>query len=376
VSERSVPRSVVLARPRGGGVGAVAGAAARELRARGWVVREVAIGDGGVPAAEATRALRAQRRAVRGAGVLHVELGALDLAPFWFGVLAAPLARATVVVAHDAPRVAKAPGAGLIRTGTRWPDIAAHRLLAPALDRPLLRVLAREADVGVVLSEAARAAWRKPAPAEVLAIDHGADPPAPGRPAPSAGRHVLCAGFVGPAKGIDVLLDAWSIVGAATDLPLVIAGTHTGGAVDDRHSRELRERGARLDRPPLWTGWVSEEELRRLVAEAAIVVAPFRRSNPVSGVVVRAMVEGRAIAATRVPAAGALRDGVDAMLVEPGDAPALARALGCLLADPALRDRLGDAAARAAAERFTWDRHVAGLEAAYERARERRCASR
>ena len=40
---------------------------------------------------------------------------------------------------------------------------------------------------------------------------------------------MLFAGYVGPGKGVDVLLDAWRVVAAGTRLPLLIAGTNTGG---------------------------------------------------------------------------------------------------------------------------------------------------
>lgn len=53
-----------------------------------------------------------------------------------------------------------------------------------------------------------------------------------------------------------------------------------------------------------------------------------------------------------------VRDGVDGLLVPREDVPALARALAAVLADEALRARLG-AAARASAERFAADRVVA-----------------
>ena len=88
---------------------------------------------------------------------------------------------------------------------------------------------------------------------------------------------------------------------------------------------------------------------------------------------VRAMAEGRAIVATRVPAVvDALEDGVSALLVEPGDAIGLAAALRRLVDDRELRDRLGAAAARRAAERHTWPRYLDGLAGAYAAAVESR----
>lgn len=363
----------MVVRPaRPSGVSVHAARAARTLREHGWNVVELALPEHAVPAIGGPRAALANRRALRDAAVVHLELGALDLTTFWFGLIAAQLAR-TVVVAHDAPRIVLAPGAGMIGGGTRWRDVLGHRILSPLLDEVLRARLSHCARAGVVLTEGARRAWSATGPSRIIVAEHGAEPWSAGRLSPSEGRHVLYAGFLGASKGVDVLLEAWGEIGESAGMPLVIAGTHTG-SLDDRHyASELRERASALPNAPIWRGWVSDQELDRLFASAAVVVVPYRRSNPASGVIVRAMVEGRAIVATRVPAAlDALRDREDAMLVAPGDAAGLRRVIAELLADPSLRDALGAAAARHAAQRFTWERHMAGLQSAYRIARKGR----
>ena len=220
--------------------------------------------------------------------------------------------------------------------------------------------------MGVVLSERARTSWTDNAPRRIIVADHGADPPTAGRCRPSNGEYALFAGYIGPGKGIDTLLEAWRLIAARSRLPLVIAGGNTGGIQDAAYESRLRELSSRLPVPPKWLGFVSDPEFTRLVAEAAVVVAPYKRSNPASGVLVRAMVEGRAVVATRVPAAlDCLEDGVSGLLVEPDDSHALAEALDLALRDPALRDRLGSAAERSAAGRFTWPRYIERLTDAY-----------
>jgi glycosyltransferase involved in cell wall biosynthesis len=241
-----------------------------------------------------------------------------------------------------------------------------HRILSPALDGGLARRFARKTAVAVVLSERARVAWTYDAPRCIVVADHGAEPPTPGRRPSSNGRYALFAGYVGPGKGVDTLLEAWGVLAGRSGLPLVIAGTSTGGLDDVGYEGRLRDFSSRLPAPPTWLGFVSDEEFAQLVAEAAVVVAPYRRSNPASGVLVRAMVEGRAIVATRVPAAlDCLEDGVSGLLVDPDDPQGLAHALELLLGDPALRDRLGTAAASSAAARFTWPRYLERLTRAY-----------
>jgi glycosyltransferase involved in cell wall biosynthesis len=357
---------IVVVRPAGpSGVSQHAARAAGQLRAHGYPVVELAVPEHAVPALGGVRAALASRRTIREAAAVHVELGALNVTVFWFALVAASLARA-VVVAHDAPGIVNAPGAGLIGGGSRWRDILGHRIFSPLLDRPLRAWLSRSARAGVVLTDAARRAWSATGPSDIVVVAPGAEPPFRQRTPPSEGKHVLYAGFVGPSKGIDVLLDAWGEIGASAGIPLVIAGTHTGSREDDRYARELQERASALAIRPVWRGWVSDAELARLFAEAALVVAPYRQSNPASGVIIQAMVAGRPIVASRVPAAlDALGDREDALLVAPGDVMGLRQAIQQLLFDPALRDALGAAAADRAAERFSWDRHVAGLETAY-----------
>jgi glycosyltransferase involved in cell wall biosynthesis len=363
----------VLVRPEGGGVADVARNVAGQLGRRGWDVAEIALGDDAtIPAWSALRALLAHRRELAAADLVHVELGALGLAAwwfaFWFALRPSGSRAPLVLVAHDPPRIVLAPASGLVNTGGRVRRILAYRALSPLLDRRLRRTLARRVSVGVVLSEHARADWSPRGPRRIVVADHGADLPVRDPRPPSAGEYVLFAGFIGPAKGVDVLLDAWRELGDAP-LRLVVAGIDAGSQPDGRYLRQLRKLGAELASPPQWRGWVDKGELARVVADAAIVVLPYRRSNPASGILVRAMVEGRAIVATRVPAAlDALTDGQDALLVAPGDPGGLAGALARLIEDPPLRDRLGAAAAARAAGRFTWDRHLTGLISAYQAA--------
>ena len=357
-------RTVFYVAPSEGGVAAVADGAIRELRRRGWNVRDVRLGRDGAPAITAAQALW-QQPGWRQADRVVAEFGLLDTAVFWWALLATAVRRDLVAVAHDAPQLALAPGAGLLRGGTRARDIVGHRALAPALDRVLRAALTRRVGVGVTLSGDAGREWRRRGLTRWVGIEHGADPPRADRVAPSAGTHVLFAGYLGPSKGLDILLDAWAEIGPDAPVPLVIAGSQNGGPND--YVRAQRERSRSLGSPPQWLGHVPDDEFARLFATAALVAVPYRRSNPASGVIVRALVEGRPVVATRVPAAlAAIEDGKDGLLVEPDDPSHLTRALRTLLEDAGLRDRLGAGAGERAATRFTWAQHVAGLESALE----------
>jgi glycosyltransferase involved in cell wall biosynthesis len=68
---------------------------------------------------------------------------------------------------------------------------------------------------------------------------------------------------------------------------------------------------------------------------------------------------GRGIVASRLDQIGdVLEDGRTALLVPPSDPQALARSLEMMIGDPALRNRLGEEARRAAIQRYSWREHV------------------
>lgn len=105
-------------------------------------------------------------------------------------------------------------------------------------------------------------------------------------------------------------------------------------------------------------------EVATLFAEARVVVAPYRVGYG-SGVVALAMTMGRAVVASRVgdlPAAVA--DGETGLLVEPGDATALAGALEQVLADAERAERMGAAGRARAASTSSWEAVAERVEAA------------
>ena len=84
--------------------------------------------------------------------------------------------------------------------------------------------------------------------------------------------------------------------------------------------------------------------------------------------ILEAMCFGRPSVATRVGGIPeVVEDGVSGVLVPPGDAAALARAIEILIADPAFRIKLGRAAQRVAGGQFSADVIVPRYEAVYRR---------
>jgi len=100
--------------------------------------------------------------------------------------------------------------------------------------------------------------------------------------------------------------------------------------------------------------------------EACDVFALCSVREGLSITLLEAMRAGRAAVATRIGGNGeALEEGVTGLLVPPGDPPALAAAIGALLANPARRAAMGEAARARWAARFTAERMVRDTEAIY-----------
>jgi glycosyltransferase involved in cell wall biosynthesis len=175
----------------------------------------------------------------------------------------------------------------------------------------------------------------------------------PQLPPTDTARHggVLTVGRLIPDKGMDIVIDAVAGLGGR----LTIAGDGPDGA---RLEARARERG--LDAH--FAGFVARERIGDLYAHAACVVLAARRGEGLPNVLLEAMAWGRPVVATPVAGVrGLLVDGVNGLVIPPDDADALGAALKRLERDPALAQRLGDAARRTA-EGYAWDRVRPRLE--------------
>ena len=208
---------------------------------------------------------------------------------------------------------------------------------------------------------------------------------------PAASSTVLFVGRICPEKGVHVLLSAMSEVARAhaeTSLSLVGPVDLSPKEFVDPHERDpifngltryysqpgayhdliSRDAGALGGRAVLH-GRVANSEIGSHYARAGIFVFPSLWHEPFGIPVIEAMAAGLPVVATR---SGALPevvlDGETGILVERGDAEGLARAIRTLLANPALRARMGAAGRRRVQQLFTWDRSVARLESLYDRA--------
>lgn len=174
-------------------------------------------------------------------------------------------------------------------------------------------------------------------------------------------RRVLFAGRIVAPKGVDVLVRAAREVQAE----FVVCG-------EGRQLEGMRRlaRRLRVHERVRFTGWLGAGELAQQMAEASLVAMPSRWPEPAGLVGIEAQAAGRPVVASATGGVSDwLSDGVNGMLVRPGDAADLARALRELLADPSRQAAMGQAGRRIVAERFSPELHVRALLDAYARAR-------
>lgn len=152
--------------------------------------------------------------------------------------------------------------------------------------------------------------------------------------------HALFVGKLIPLHGLETILAAARL---APEVPFRVVG-------DGQLGQTLDGRPANVE----WVRWIEYESLPQAYQRAGCVLGIFGTSAKATRVIpnkaFQALACGRPLVTADTPAARELlADGGDALLVPPGDAAALARAVCRLAADPALAERLG-AAGRATYE--------------------------
>ncbi len=168
-------------------------------------------------------------------------------------------------------------------------------------------------------------------------------------------------------KGHETFMRALAMLPAAAPVRgYVIGGPRYETAGSQYTIAELRALAAKLGVAGRvgFTGFVSE--VAPAMRALDIVVHASTQPEPFGLVIAEAMACGRAVIASAAGgAAEIIEDGTDALAHPPGDAPALARLIAQLAGDPAMRQRLGRAAALASAKRFAQARLAADLAPIY-----------
>jgi glycosyltransferase involved in cell wall biosynthesis len=226
------------------------------------------------------------------------------------------------------------------RTATRLYGSRLRTLLSPAADA-VSRYAVRHADAVRTVSPYTTALVREQGvtPADSFPAYMDLFPFLERPPVPLPERPVaLFIGVLEAYKNVDGLADAWRI--AAPQLPdarLVLVGSGSRTDVVEKLLDDLPEQTT-------WHPRLSAPEVARALDEATVLLLPSR-SEGLGRVIIEALCRGRPVIGSRVGGiADLLEDGVNGVLVEPGDTTALAEALVRVLSNRSLVERLAQAA--------------------------------
>lgn len=242
--------------------------------------------------------------------------------------------------------------------GLRLRHIAVQRLLFPFTDAVVCVSMAVRRFMTVALGLSAR---------KCRVVYNGIPDVMPTRPVfaaqpkKAAGLLVVSLGSLVENKGHRVLLAAFRrAAGTRPDLHLMIVG---GGPLRAALERQAKELG--LGDRIRFAGFLADVE--PVLSRADMVIQPTLYREALSLALIEAARHGLPAVASRL---GSIPEVVDhgrtGLLVPPGDAEALAEAIGRLAAEPSLRERLGNAARIEYERRFRAERMIAAIEALYD----------
>jgi len=230
---------------------------------------------------------------------------------------------------------------------------AAGRSTSYIVFGPVLRWLLERIDHRVAVSKDALELANAHLPGEYEVLWNGVelDLIRAARPAPTEGPTIFFCGRHEQRKGLAVLLEAMAHLPAATRLWI---------ASDGPDGPRLRAEYA-ADGRVTWLGRISDAEKFARLSGASVFCAPSLHGESFGVVLIEAMAAGTPVVASGLDGyRNVATDGVDAVLVEPGDAAALAAALTRVLDDDALAKHL-----RTNGERRALDFSMATLAATY-----------
>jgi glycosyltransferase involved in cell wall biosynthesis len=221
-----------------------------------------------------------------------------------------------------------------------------HSAAARLYDHTLGRLVLRHAQAVVAISQAAAHFVQELAGREAKVIYRGLDRtrydavrPCQELLAWSAGRPVATfAGRLIDGKGVADLIEAFALLDDDEALLCVVGDGPRRGELEALcDARGLRERC-------LFTGYQPQRRALELIRASDVVVNPSYTEGLATTLLEAALLERGILASDVGGTPEVVSDGHSALLVAAGDVQALRRALGKLLANPALRARLGRSA--------------------------------
>jgi glycosyltransferase involved in cell wall biosynthesis len=206
-------------------------------------------------------------------------------------------------------------------------------------------------------------------PDRIEVIHNGIDPrflQAPGtesrakRPSGGGCAQLLFVGRLRDEKGVLVMLEALDLLrnpgGSSRQREQPCLHLHVFGSGEKAFLAEVETflREKHLEDAVTLHGMVSQDELIHYYDSSDVLLVPSLWREPFGLVIAEAMARGLPVIASNTGGpAEILEHEVNGLLIEPGDARALAGAIAALLASPRKRARLAGAARRTVQERFT-----------------------
>lgn len=240
------------------------------------------------------------------------------------------------------------------------------------LGRPIGEHYVRKLDARIAVSGAAKHFVSRYFPGDYRIIPNGVDVTyyASARPFPEYRDGKVNILFVGRAerrKGAMYLLRAYAeLKRSFPEIRLILASA--GPELGDMR-RFVRDQ--RLG-DVLFAGRVSDHDKARFYKTADVFCAPSTGQESFGIVLLEAMAAGRPVVASDIHGyKRVVQRNVTGLLVEPKDPGALCAALARLVADPAMRERMGHAGSERATE-FDWPHVTAQLVEVYEEVLDRR----
>ena len=283
----------------------------------------------------------------------------VTIKPLLYGGIAARLTRRRAVVAamSGLGRAFRDDAGRTLRPGLGFR--LALRLALPRRTTHLL--FQNEDDLGVFrdlgLTDADRATLVRGSGVDLQRFRHVPEPPPT-----EGGPVVLYAGRLMWQKGLGTFVEvAERLSGVAR---FHVAGYSESGSPDAVPVDRLESWAA--EGRIVWLG--ARDDMPEVIGAAHIVVLPTVYGEGVPRILIEAAACGRAIVTSDAPGCRDIcRDGVNGLLIEPGDPDGLERAIRRLVAEPELRQRMGAAGRRIAEDEFSVGRVVSETLALYER---------
>ena len=169
---------------------------------------------------------------------------------------------------------------------------------------------------------------------------------------PADDRVVTYVGKLVPRKGVDVLIEAMGLLAARRDggAPFLVMA----GIGELREALEARARELGVGDRIRFVGKIPHDDVAWYMAAGEFFVLPSH-SEGLPTVCCEALNCARPVVATAVDGTPEIvRHEDTGLLVPAGDAEALAAALGRMLDEPGLRDRLADRALAVGRDEYTW----------------------